>query len=310
MRFSDHFQLHDADLRIVRTLLVIALIALVAIALLDKTESESTETATSQIGNKQIATANNKIESTRKKPYYRVEEQSTERFAFDPNSADSTQLLRLGLQPYQVRSIYRYRAKGGVYRSKEDFAHVYGLTVKQYQELAPYITIGKEYLPATTLFAGRDTAKHSPTQHREPNDTATHFPRKLLNGQKIELSKADTFQLKRVPGIGSYWAKRIANYGERLGGYVSIDQLNEVDPDFPCEVKQYFDIASATPRRMNLNTLSLNELKRHPYINYYQARAIVDYRRRNGPLHSLNDLQLLPDFTPEAIQRLQPYVTF
>ena len=124
MRFSDHFQLHDADLRIVRTLLVLALIALVAIALLDKTESELTETATNQISNKQLAAENNKIESTRKNQYYRVEEQSIECFAFDPNSADSTQLLRLGLQPYQVRSIYRYRAKGGVFRQKEDFAHV------------------------------------------------------------------------------------------------------------------------------------------------------------------------------------------
>lgn len=310
MRFSDHFQLHDADLRIVRTLLVLALIALAAIALLDKTESELTETATNQISNKQLAAENNKIESTKKNPYYRVEEQSIERFAFDPNSADSTQLLRLGLQPYQVRSIYRYRAKGGVFRKKEDFAHVYGLTVKQYKQLEPYITISKEYLPATTLFANRDSVRNRTKQSREINDTSAHFSRKLLNGQKIELSNADTFQLKRVPGIGSYWARKIVNYGERLGGYVSIDQLNEVDPDFPCEVKQYFDIASTTPRRMNLNTLSLNELKRHPYINYYQARAIVDYRRRNGPLHSLNDLQLLGDFPPEAINRLRPYVCF
>ena len=29
---------------------------------------------------------------------------------FDPNTADSTQLLSLGLQPYQVRNIYHYRA--------------------------------------------------------------------------------------------------------------------------------------------------------------------------------------------------------
>ena len=30
---------------------------------------------------------------------------SPERFYFDPNTADSTQLLRLGLQPWQVRNI-------------------------------------------------------------------------------------------------------------------------------------------------------------------------------------------------------------
>ena len=51
-----------------------------------------------------------------------------ERFCFDPNTADSTQLLRLGLQPWQVRNIYRYRARGGIYRTREDFARLYGLT--------------------------------------------------------------------------------------------------------------------------------------------------------------------------------------
>ena len=59
-----------------------------------------------------------------------------ERFAFDPNTADSTQLLRLGLKPWQVRSIYRYRAKGGVFSEPADFARVYGLTLKQYRELS------------------------------------------------------------------------------------------------------------------------------------------------------------------------------
>ena len=47
-------------------------------------------------------------------------EQRKETFPFDPNTADSTQLLRLGLQPWQVRNIYKYRAAGGIYRTKED----------------------------------------------------------------------------------------------------------------------------------------------------------------------------------------------
>ena len=53
-----------------------------------------------------------------------------ETFPFDPNTADSSQLIRLGLQSWQVRNIYKYRARGGVYRKKEVFARLYGLTVK------------------------------------------------------------------------------------------------------------------------------------------------------------------------------------
>jgi DNA uptake protein ComE-like DNA-binding protein len=62
--------------------------------------------------------------------------------------------------------------------------------------------------------------------------------------------------------------------------------------------------------RLSLNRLSLNELKRHPYINYYQARAIVEYRRLHGSLTSLEDLRLLRDFRPEDLDRLAPYVEF
>lgn len=37
--------------------------------------------------------------------YYHTQGQRVESFVFDPNTADSTQLLRLGLRPWQVRNI-------------------------------------------------------------------------------------------------------------------------------------------------------------------------------------------------------------
>src|SRR3712207_2398606 len=60
---------------------------------------------------------------------------------FDPNTADSTTLLSLGLPAYIVRSIYKYRYMGGVYSTAEDFARIPGLTQKQYRLLKPYIKI-------------------------------------------------------------------------------------------------------------------------------------------------------------------------
>jgi DNA uptake protein ComE-like DNA-binding protein len=56
--------------------------------------------------------------------------------------------------------------------------------------------------------------------------------------------------------------------------------------------------------------MGINELKRHPYVNFYQARAIVDYSRLYGNLENLQQLRLDRDFTPEAIERLEPYVDF
>ena len=136
-----------------------------------------------------------------------------------------------------------------------------------------------------------------------------HYPVKIRETEHVVLNMADTATLMTVPGIGPYYARQIIRYGERLGGYVSVDQLDEIE-DFPLESKKYFVIAEANPRKLNINQLSLNELKRHPYINFYQAKAITDYRRLHGPLKSLNELRLSKDFPQEAIDRLFPYIEY
>jgi DNA uptake protein ComE-like DNA-binding protein len=228
-----------------------------------------------------------------------------ERFPFDPNTADSTQLRRLGLQSWQIRNIYKFRAAGGIYRKPLDFARLYGLTVKEYRELEPYIRISPDYLPAATL------VKEASAPVSAPRDTTKvhHYPEKISETEHIILNTADTTELMKVPGIGPYFARKIVQYGQRLGGYVSVSQLDEIE-DFPLESKRFFVVEGVAPQKLNVNRLSLNELKRHPYINFFMARTITDYRRLHGALHSLNDLRLTKDFPPEVIARLEPYVEF
>ena len=226
-----------------------------------------------------------------------------ENFPFDPNTADSSQLIRLGLQSWQVRNIYKYRARGGVYRKKEDFARLYGLTVKDYHRLEPYIRISSDYQPAATLVGDKANGANG------TNGANGVYPRKIDSNQHVVLNTADTTTLRQVPGIGIYFAKEIVRYGQRLGGYVSVDQLDEI-ADFPQASKKYFVVQQAHPKKLNVNQLTLQQLRRHPYINYYQARAIKEYCRLHGPLKSLDDLRLSRDFPPEVIQRLAPYVTF
>ena len=249
-------------------------------------------------------------------------------FTFDPNTASAEQLQQLGLAPYQVRNIIKYRSKGGVYRSPMDFARLYGLTRKQYRELEPYITIGDDYEPASTLasvqayIAKKEADKQAAHAAYEAykmqntykpykgNDRDTlRYPLKLKIGEHINLATADTTQLKKVPSIGSGWARAIVNYSKRLGGYVTVGQLQEIE-GFPEEALPYFSITNPQTEKINLNTATLAQLRKHPYMNFYQAKAICDYRRLKGKLTNLSQLRLLKDFTPEAIERLRPYVEF
>ena len=293
----EFFYLQKSDRKVILTLLLVIVIALGVIFIVGGESEEAVSLKDS------LARTSN----------YYVAPKKTELFVFDPNTADSTQLLRLGLQPWQVKNIYKYRAAGGVYREKTDFARLYGLTVKQYRELEPYIRISDDYLPASTLLKHekrgyQEGTRDSARQNHGPVPLP-HYSPKLRPGETLELTTADTTTLKTIPGIGPYFARKIVQYGQRLGGYVSIDQLDEIE-DFPQDAKQYLVINEAHPQKLNLNKLSLNELKRHPYINFYQARAITDYRRLHGPIHSLNDLRLSKDFPPEILTRLAPYVEF
>ncbi|MCI6618540.1 MAG: helix-hairpin-helix domain-containing protein [Prevotella sp.] len=281
-------------------LIVLGMAALVAILLiLGFGGGMNTTTLTPEDNIRQPETPFRQRGYSAQEPYGLPSAQQAERFPFDPNTADSTQLLRLGLRPWQVRNIYKYRARGGVYRQPSDFARLYGLTRKQYRELEPLIRIGDDYLPAASLVSERTatvrdtlryTAKIGPTEH-------------------VDLNLADTMLLKRVPGIGSYFARSIIRYRDRLGGFNSVEQLREIE-DFPIAALPYFTLSNVQLRKLDLNRLTLNQLRQHPYINFYMARDIIDYRRLKGPLRSLNDLRLLRDFPPDVIRRLEPYVTF
>jgi DNA uptake protein ComE-like DNA-binding protein len=287
------FYIHRSDRRVIITLLCIVVVVLTAIVLTGGDETATDSPATDKKRHAQRRHYDNRpIDEGGPTRQVRL-------FPFDPNTADSTQLLQLGLQRWQVRNIYRYRRAGGIYRRPQDFARLYGLTAGQYRQLEPYIRISADYQPASRLVEPekpyvRDTLR---------------YPVKIEQGQHVVLNTADTAQLRRVPGIGTYFANEIVNHGRFLGGYVSTDQLDEI-PDFPQEAKQFFVISHPNPHRLNVNRLSLNELKRHPYINYYQAKAIVDYRRLHGRIENLRQLSLSKDFPPDAIRRLEPYIEY
>lgn len=292
--------------------LALAIIACMGIYFLGGTKTE-TVLSSAAADSTAIGHSGSRTGQTPQPRYYQVSDGETaELFGFDPNTADSTELLRLGLQPWQVRSIYKYRAKGGIFRTKEDFARVYGLTQKQYREMEPYIQISQDYRPAAELVGDRkhaqgEAAGYKP--YKEYDRDTISYPMKIKPGETVNLATADTSALKKVPGIGSGWARRIVSYGEQLGGYVHVGQLKEIE-DFPEETLPYFTVRNPQPRKLNINQLTLNQLRRHPYINFYQARAITDYRRLKGTIHSLTDLSLHKDFPPEAIERLAPYVEF
>lgn len=286
-----------------RTLTVLVAMAVVAVAVIVGVGNGGKSDAEAMADSAKAVASGHRANYSRtySAPTYAVEGRAVRLTTFDPNTADSSQLLSLGLAPWQVRAIYRYRAAGGVYTKPSDFARLYGLTAGQYKRLEPYIRISADYRPAADAYAVEPRNMHL-------RDTA-RYPLKIKPTQRIALNDADTAALKTVPGIGSWFARKIVDYRDRLGGYHDVGQLLEIS-GFPTTALQYFVLGSRNLRRINLNSASMSQLRRHPYIGFYQAKTIIDHRRMKGPLRGMEELGLYRDFPKEAVDRLRPYAEF
>lgn len=227
--------------------------------------------------------------------------------AFDPNTATQEQLVALGVPEWTARSIMKYRAKGGVFSTPEDFARMHGITVGLYKRLLPYIKISEDFKPAAELVGPRtypQFSQHTPA----PRDT-TLYPEKLKANQHININQADTTQLKKIPGIGSYFANKIVALRQRYGGFTSLSQLIAIK-GLPEEALQYMIIPDGGIQKININTASFKRMAQHPAIGYQRTKAIFDYRRLKGRITSLTQLSLLPGFSAEEIAQIEPYVEY
>lgn len=220
---------------------------------------------------------------------------------FDPNTADSLTFLSLGLPSWMAGNILRYRSKQGRFRQPDDFRKIYGLTEEQFQTLRPYIRIAEVPRPEvvdvdttsllTVSFARRDTVFKYPS------------------GTLVSLNEADTTELKKIPGIGSAIARMIVSYRKRLGAFHRIEQLQDIHLKVE-PLRSWFRIDTTLISRININRAGVERMMRHPYINYYQARTIVEHRKKKGELKTLRQLALYEEFTPADLERMAPYICF
>lgn len=246
---------------------------------------------------------------------YNVREEPVETFPFDPNTADSTTLLRLGLAPWQVRSIYRYRAKHGRYHTPEDFMRTPGMTNEQWERLGPMVCIAAKYqyvTPPPRTYHHTETAapaEAAPVAAAREAASRDSFQRqeKLPAGVTVDLNTADTTQLKMIPGIASKRAASIVAYRKALGGFVSVEQAMEAI-EMPDSVMKWMHVTPRPVQKIRINEWSVQRLMNHPYLSFYQAREVNEYRRNKGKLQTMEQLASLPHFRPTDIERLAPYI--
>jgi len=208
-------------------------------------------------------------------------------FEFDPNTISIDSLMDLGLSRKQAEVFIKYRSKGGRFIKPDDIDKIFVIDSATKGRLKPLVRITQV---ADTISIKKVTSD-----------------KPLI----IELNSADTLSLTKLKGIGSTYAKRIVGYRNLLGGFYSVDQLTEVygiTPQILDQLRPNIYIDSTHLKKININLVKYDELRVHPYVNDYQAKAIIYYRSRSGSIRQLDELwqnKLLPR---DRFEKLKHYL--
>ena len=159
------------------------------------------------------------------------------------------------------------------------------------------------------------TAENSAVVNDSVSQQKIRVVKSIKTDQPVELNTADTTLLKQLRGIGSGYAKMIVNYRTKLGGFYSKEQLLEVYR-FPAEtyakIEHQLWVDTTYIQKIPINQFTIDQLKRHPYIRYFQAKSLYD-NRLNKPeqrYNALDDLVEDRDVTPQFIAKIAPYLSF
>ena len=212
-------------------------------------------------------------------------------FPFNPNDLSVDKWKELGLTDYQIKIIKNYENKGGHFYKKEDLKKIYGISEAEYNVLEPYINIPSRF----------DTTHAAKTYEKIIKPLFT-----------VQINSCDTFDMDEVKGIGPSYARRIFKYRERLGGFVNKEQLLEVfglDSVKYNEIKAAIIIDASLIKKININKATIQDLKKHPYFDYYLAKSIVTYRLKNGDYKQVKDIKKAPLIYDDFYKKIFPYLT-
>ena len=155
-----------------------------------------------------------------------------------------------------------------------------------------------------------------PYSHRRPyaNPAPEPTPEKIFRKSSrvvVELNSADSLDLVQLYNIGPAYAKRILKYRTALGGFVEKSQLWEVygmDSARYNSIAPYVSVDAGNIRQIDINTATIDDLKRHPYLDYYQAKAIVQLREKVGLFTHIDDLKQVALLDIETFNKIHPYL--
>lgn len=221
-------------------------------------------------------------------------------YLFNPNFITDYKGYKLGMSIEQIDRLLAYRKAGKFVNSAKEFQNVTKVSDSLLNTMAPYFKF-PDWVNKT----------------KERNNYAGYGGNSFSKNEKIvqiDINKATKDDLMKIYGIGEVISVRILKLKESLGGFVSMEQMEDVWGLAP-EVIEKLDASfkiSALPevKKIDINNASLKEIAQFPYFKYALAREIITYRSMNGDFDNVEDLTKIKGFPIEKANIIGLYLAF
>jgi len=217
---------------------------------------------------------------------------------FDPNQLDISGWMKLGFSEKQSLALINYRESLGGFKKESDLSESFVVSDSKFKELLPFIRI-------------KDRLNNDSKEELLNSDELREKEFPVEVSLYIELNSSDSTSLLQLKGIGPFYAGKIIEYRNRLGGYLFKEQLLELWKFDSSKLNSIMDqiwVDTNKVRYLRINSDSLNFLKKHPYLDWNHANAIVSYREQHGSFNDKEELKKLVIFNDSLIHRLYPYL--
>lgn len=213
---------------------------------------------------------------------------------FNPNFITDYKGFKLGMTTAEIDKLLKFRSTGKYVNSAAEFQQVTGISKEILDKISPYFKFPEW------------------TQNKK-SDTYTENSEKVVF-KNIDINKASVQDLVAIKGIGDYFANAVINEREKLGGFVSIHQIDFIKglrPEAIKILKKNTVIKNSSAiKKVNVNTATKEELAQIPYINAYIAREIVVYRSKQENQLKIEDLEKIKSFPLDKLKIIRLYLAF
>ena len=208
---------------------------------------------------------------------------------FNPNNYSLSDWMNLGLSEKQSVVVLKFTSRG-IY-SEEDLKRIF-------------------VIPDILFELIRDSVVYPERFQNSPNQES--FKKQAKQITLINLNTADTTEFMKIYGVGAFYAKQIIRYREKLGGFFKKEQLFEVwkmTTDAYDKIKDHVFISEKDVKRININSVTIEELKVHPYLKWNQANSIIKMRFQRNGFKNIEEIKESVLIDSETYEKLFPYLS-